>query len=119
MSVQEIRRKEAGYKLVQRAGTVINLVVSFVAGFLRFVLSIYLTRKREVPQNFVTIDVIFNVLVVLLQLLSGILLLFSLLKIGNGVANIPGATKKRGSFLTHFTVLTCHLISLAVCEFYV
>ena len=97
----------------------INLAVSFVAGFLRAIISVDLTSSQRSSRGVVGADVIFNVLVFAFQLLSGVLLLYSLLKISNGVENVPGAKKKQVTFISHFAVLTCHLISLAVCEFYI
>lgn len=91
---------------------------------MRFFLSIQVTMNKNGTKNganptTVVLAMIFNALTILLQLASGILLLYALMKLSNSVGNVPGAKQKRGSFIAHFAVLVFHLVTLALCQFYI
>lgn len=119
MTAEETRRKETCYKIAEWIGTIINIIVCLVTAVLRFTLSIYLTTTGAVPEKIVEASVIFNVSVTVLQLISGLLLLYALANINREISKVPGAKKKTGSFIAHFGILITHVISLATCQFYI
>lgn len=120
MAIDEVKKRESTYKVIQQAGTVLNLFMSFLTGLMRFFLSIQVTTNGDgANKTTVVLAMIFNALTILLQLASGILLLYALMKLSNSVGNVPGAKQKRGSFIAHFSVLVFHLLTLALCQFYI
>ena len=113
---EDLQSNEKKYRIVEITGIIINVLFGALAATSRSLLS-YQSSKKDKDLELVSLGLSWSC--VILQLVSGLLLAYSVLKIRQELKEMPHLAANQSTFCLNITFMFLNVTVLSVSQFYI